>query len=657
MSRARASTEDRAGGVTARAVVVALVMLVVVTLVGFYVEICWLKMYDFAGGVPATAPAVVLFALAALAGSRFLLRSGFTRRELLVIYSVLMVAGPLGTHGILFWMLPKSIVYYYAARAQPTWEHILLPQVPTWFAPTDPHAVENFFEGQSRVPWSLWWTPLGAWSGLLLCIFGATAGLVLLLQRQWIVNERLAFPLAQVPLEVVRSEEGGPNRPAGVPRSPLFWLGTGVVLAVSFMDSLSTRVPTVPAIPLGPTPIMYWQKVGPLAGLGQIDLVLYPWLIALSYLLPGDISFSCWFFWLVRLGLTVLSITIGNTPRLPEEWYDSTFPAPMHQGLGATLALGLWALWIARRHLAHAFRVAVGFGGPGADAEEPLPYRWALIGIAACLCGIVFFCYAAGCRIIVGLAIALLLAGFYLTWARLRAETGLGFMDLPLGIDDALLMGVGGAAYRPRELVTLMSLRWAYAPFEGQSLDITTAGALETMKIAESARINPRRLAGALAIGFVFSLCFGIFVLMNGFYHYGYLGMGFGTQAGSWPAGQTPGDARRLAEMLTNPSLPNMSGVIGVVSGAAVTVLLGLLRLRLWWWPLNPAGYLAANTWDMHWYYMPFFVGWAWKVLTVRYGGLRLYRRTMPLAIGMIMGDLLNRGVWAVVALVTHGRF
>jgi len=176
------------------------------------------------------------------------------------------------------------------------------------------------------------------------------------------------------------------------------------------------------------------------------------------------------------------------------------------------------------------------------------------------------------------------------------------------------------------------------------------------MKIAESAHISPRRLTGAIAVGFVFSLCVGIFVLMNGFYHYGCLGMGFGNQWGAWTAGQTPGDARRLAEVLTNPGRPDVSGAIAVLSGAAATILLGVLRLRLWWWPLNPAGYLAANTWDMHWYYMPFFAGWAWRLLTVRYGGLRLYRRTMSLAIGMIMGDLLNSGLWVVVALATGGR-
>jgi len=88
---------------------------------------------------------------------------------------------------------------------------------------------------------------------------------------------------------------------------------------------------------------------------------------------------------------------------------------------------------------------------------------------------------------------------------------------------------------------------------------------------------------------------------------------------------------------------------------AAVTVALGVMRLRFPWWPFRPMGYLASNVWGMHWFCMPFVVGWAAKVLVLRYGGLRLYRRAVPLATGLIVGDMLNRGLWAVIALLTSG--
>ncbi len=53
---------------------------------------------------------------------------------------------------------------------------------------------------------------------------------------------------------------------------------------------------------------------------------------------------------------------------------------------------------------------------------------------------------------------------------------------------------------------------------------------------------------------------------------------------------------------------------------------------------------------------MPFFLGWAFKSIVIRYGGLKLYRATVPLAIGLIVGDMLNSGLWSVIALVTRGK-
>jgi hypothetical protein len=58
----------------------------------------------------------------------------------------------------------------------------------------------------------------------------------------------------------------------------------------------------------------------------------------------------------------------------------------------------------------------------------------------------------------------------------------------------------------------------------------------------------------------------------------------------------------------------------------------------------------------MHWYYMPFFIGWLLKTLAIRYGGLQLYRRTVPLAIGLIVGDLVNQGLWVAISLAAGGR-
>lgn len=356
---------DSTGGVTVRAVLVSLALLVAVAVTGFYVEIAWARVSRFGAGVPAPAPAILLFLLTAVMGLPVLRRVGLSRRELLTIYSVVLVGGALVSTDVLFWMLPKTIAYYYQVQVNPGWE-IFLPYIPTWFAPSDPAAVIGLFEGHRPVPWSLWSAPLAAWSSFMVSLFLGTFCLMALLQRQWVTHERLSFPLAQIPLGLVRDPDpGAGGRAARLPVTPVFWMGLAISLLVNFLSTLSTKVPALPALPIGPTPIVQWQKVGPLAGLGEIDLVLWPWLIAIAYLIPKDLSFSAWFFWVLRVGLTVVAIAAGATAARPEDFYGSEFPAPYFQGGGAVFALGLWVLWIARPHLTRGLRLSCRRGRAG----------------------------------------------------------------------------------------------------------------------------------------------------------------------------------------------------------------------------------------------------------------------------------------------------
>jgi len=641
--------------VTARAVVIGLGILLLFIPAAFYTEIAWLRVYQFASGVPATMPIFTLFALAAAMGIPGLRRVGLTRRELLAVFSIVLVGSPLVSHGVLFWMIPKVIAYYYAAQIHPLWATTFLPLVPAWFAPSTPAAVNGFFEGQAAVPWSQWWLPLGAWSSFLVCLFVATLCAMSLLQRQWITNERLAFPIAQIPLEMVAQPEGGEGRANRLPIVWMFWIGVLMSLALTFLSTLSSKLPAIPSIPLGPVPLMQWRKVGPLAGLGEIDLVLWPGMIAIAFLIPKELSFSAWFFWLVRLGLTVIAIAAGQAPRLPEDWYESTFPAPYYQGGGAALALFVWVLWIARHHLRRALRTTFGRRSTAAEVDEPLPYRWAVIGLALSFAWLVAFCWLAGCRLIFAVGLVALIIGYYIMWARIRAETGLGFIPFPLEIQNGLTSLLGTSSLRPREIVTLISTRWAYFPGFGESSEVITGNTLESFKIADAARINARRLTAALVAGFLVALAGGAIVVLKGIYHYGYFNLAMGGAYG-WPSWQTRNDGERIFTFLQNPTGPDAGAIAAVAAGAAVAAILGIMRLRFWWWPFHPIGYIAANCWGMHWYYMPFLVGWAWKTLVIRYGGLRLYRAMVPLAIGLIVGDQLNGGIWVIVALVTKGR-
>lgn len=640
-------------GVTWRAVLLAYAILVLLTPLAFYVENVWYRVLDLVSGVPAAAPVIVLIVLGGLMALPRLRRSGLHRNELLTIYCLLLIGGAIIGHGFFPIALSRNVAFHYMARTHPEWEPLFLSDIPTWFAPSDFEVVEGYFQGAAAVPWSAWLVPLLSLWALILLLFTATLCLAVIFRRQWINHERLSFPLAQIPLETVR-ERGN----AGLLTAAYaFWIGFAVSLAVNFINSLSERVPSVPAIPLGPVPIMRWQRVGIWAGLGEINLVLWPWMIAIAYLVPRELTFSVWFFWCVRLALHVAAVASGITPQLPSEWYGTEFPAPYFQGAGAAFTLLVLVLWTGRRHLAHAGRAALGLVRRPEGAGEPLSYRWAVIGFALSFAGLLYYCWLAGCRVWVGALFVGVMIAYFLLMTRLRAEAGLGFLCYPCEMQELFVGTVGMGLFRRPELVSLISLHWSFQAGTGVSFESLPGSAMDSFKVADSAGLNARRLLAAIFGAVVVALGTSTYVTMTQMYQHGFMGM---TRALSYTnfSWQTLNAGGRIAHYLTDPGVvgANPGGIIAVLAGGAVVVFLGMMRLRFWWWPFHPLGYIAANTWGAHWFYMPFFIGWALKVLVIRYGGLRLFRATVPLAIGLIAGDVSNVGIWTLVAVVTQGR-
>jgi hypothetical protein len=652
--------EDKRGGVTARAVLAAGLLLAAVAVANFLIEAMWgygsWTGVGFSSGVPVATPFVVLVLLTIAGSLPLLRRAAFTRRELLAIYAMLLVGAPALTHAVLVWMLVKNIAYYYMAQVETHWPGMFLKQMPTWWAPTDLTAAVNFFEGESKVPWAAWAVPLLGWGSFLVALFVCSICATALLQHQWVTNERLSFPFAQLPLELVsarhRRTGGGGARLTAV---PVFWIGFGLSLGLGVLSGLAERFPSVPHFSTFWYEVIPWQPVGPLAGLGAITVCLWPWMIGLAFLIPKDLSFSFWFFSLIRYGLTVIAIAAGATPQQPQDFWSTAFPAPYYQGGGAMLGLFVWTLWLARAHLARAFRIALR-GSRQAEAQEPLSFRWAFAGLLVSFAYMAYFFVLSGCRLVFGIALIAAAMSYFIMWARLRAENGMSFLAFPIQIQSLMYLPVGAQSLRVTEIITIITMRWAYTPGFDVSSEVLACTSLEAFKIADAARLNARRLTVAMIAGFVLSVVVGMAIFMTGVYRYGWFGLS--ASRGGWLGPQSIGDGNSIVWLLTDPSVmrPDWQGMGGLLCGAAVAVFLGLMRLRFWWWPFHPMGYLASNTWGFHWYALPFFIGWLLKAVVIRYGGLRLYRAVAPLAVGLIAGDLINVGVWSAVKIISQGR-
>jgi len=52
-----------------------------------------------------------------------------------------------------------------------------------------------------------------------------------------------------------------------------------------------------------------------------------------------------------------------------------------------------------------------------------------------------------------------------------------------------------------------------------------------------------------------------------------------------------------------------------------------------------------------------FFLGWLCNTLCMRYGGVVLFKKLRLFFIGLIIGDLLMGGIWAIVGLFSDGGY
>ena len=109
-------------------------------------------------------------------------------------------------------------------------------------------------------------------------------------------------------------------------------------------------------------------------------------MIGLAFFLPLDLSFSCWFIFLLRSVQRVIGYALGTRH----------YPALNDQASGSWIALFFIAVWVTRSHLIAVTRKIVGLETELSDSKEPMPYRWAFIGLIGSLALIGIFVNLAG---------------------------------------------------------------------------------------------------------------------------------------------------------------------------------------------------------------------------------------------------------------------
>ncbi|MBM3212491.1 hypothetical protein FJZ33_09735 [Candidatus Poribacteria bacterium] len=84
--------------------------------------------------------------------------------------------------------------------------------------------------------------------------------------------------------------------------------------------------------------------------------------------------------------------------------------------------------------------------------------------------------------------------------------------------------------------------------------------------------------------------------------------------------------------------------------GIFFTFFLAIMRRKFIWWPFHPAGYAIAFSIDDFWFTI--LISSIIKWLVLRQGGARLYRRSIPFFLGLVIGEYMVACGWALLGVI-----
>ena len=563
---------------------------------------------------------------------KFAPRVAFSHGELVTIYSILAVGAALAGCDV-----GQTLVCivgaptWYASPAN-KWDERFAGLLPDWLTISDKRILKGFYEGSSTLYTperiAAWLPVMSAWLAFIAVMVLTMFCLNSLIRKQWVEAERLTFPIMSLPLTLTST-----SPPFLANR--LFWWGFGIAAFINVVNGFNFLYPKVPMIACkNPVNLNDFMTARPWNAVGWLPLTFYPFAIGLGYLMPLDLSFSCWFFFLVWKIERIIGSYFGFTGPGISSVYS------MEQTGGVWMGMFVFALYAARRHLRALWQSLRK--GNHADSRS---LRLCIVGAATGTSGMMFFCHVVGMSPLFAFGYVLIYLALSLTITRIRAELGPPAHDMyGAGPDHVLPTIFGSRAFAPKDLGALTMFYWLNRESYRSHI---MSHQLESQKIVREAKLEAGKLWAAT---YVAALVGAVSVM--------WIALHFAYQHGA--AASMRGPARwfategfnRLNQWLSTPTERNVPGIVAMCIGFVFSIGLLFARTRWVWFPLHPVGYAVTSWWALHLFWLPIFIAWATKVLMLRYLGLSGYRRALPFFIGLVVGEYFVGTGWQLAGLI-----
>lgn len=502
-------------------------------------------------------------------------------------------------------------------------------------------ATFNAFDASFRrflvgdVDWRIWLKPLLNWGLLIFLTYIVLMTFNVLIFRQWAYNEKLMYPLAELPVALA----GGGGEGEGTPPlylSGIFWLGFGISAFVLGWNVMVAKqlIPGLKPIPLSYSWTEYVQG-SIFEGLaGQTRFHVFFTLIGLTFLVPARISHSLWFCHILYMVQLLLLVWLGygiNAWSFRPNW-NTVLNFRTAEGGGALIVFGLVVLWKCRHYLFCFARPEAVHGLPADERTELRVSSFLFVfGSAALVIGLTL---GLGVNIVFAASCYLLMLLITIGLVRAVAEGGLLSLKMYFSPFHVLRSVFGmdkswtsPALFAPLTLyyvILFVDLKTFIAPAMANAL-----------KIRDDLKMRRWRFHTAV-IGCI--ICAVVVALLTHIilgYEYG------GDNMRKWFYTHFP---KRAFTNIKDLAMTTPTDVRGCRYWLMFGALLmgGLLygRRRVFWLP-HPIGLVMFVNPLLHTYWGSILIGWFCKATISKYGNKGTYQSMRKFFIGLIAGELV----------------
>lgn len=633
---------ERKSGVTARAIFIALI------LIPFNCYWC-IRRGEIWSNTPTTLSLIysavftlfflTLFNIIVL--KRFFARHALSQGELLTIYFMICLASIMSGFDTI--QVFSSVIGHarWFATPENEWKNLLGPYLPDWLSVSDMKALEGYYEGDSTFYTAshvkAWLKPALFWSAFLVLIAWVVLCFNVILRRQWIEKEKLAYPIIQIPLSMTK---GGGS--LSLFRNKLFWIAFIAAGTLDTINSLHILYPSIPGIQNRGLRIDQFFTEKPWNAIGILRVEIMPFAMGMAFFLPLNLCFSVWFLFLFQKILKVMLSALGiQSSHFYIGAYTELLPYHSQQTSGGYFALGVLALWKSRRHLMQMGKMIFERKADANNASEPMSYRTALLGIFLGITFLIAFCFKAGMSLWV---IGIFFFFFFVTSigiAKMRAQLGPPSHDMWSASSDQVIMSVFGSRRVGPSNIAMFTLLYGITRSQRNQ---PMPHQLEGFKMAEKTGINTRRLIYVLMLASIVGAIAGFWIILDRAYQFG---LSHTTRPGF--AGEIFAKAQ---SWIYYPSNTKVDETIAMFFGFGFTMFLAAMR-RFLWWPIHPVAYpLILLDYTVRMLWINFIIAWLVKWVALKYGGLKSYQSIIPFFSGLLLGEFIIGGGWSLIGVL-----